>query len=182
MRNVLEKCDQIKAIMEEEISVDEKIEKLSVHLAFDDKEKLKRDLEQQEIDQEIVAGLEHQEEEEAELEEIEVKKMSAIELITIVGAKGLSADHVIIVGFDDVNMRWITKNAFYVALTRARKSLHLLTSLRSGGSRGAHDYLRQMPDAHLEFFSYTKGNHSKAPRTRQGFMAYLVLLARRRTR
>jgi superfamily I DNA/RNA helicase len=133
--------------------VDEKIEKLSVHLAFDDREKLKRDLDQQEIGREMVAGLEHQEEEEAELEEIEVKKMSAIELITIVGAKGLSADHVIIVGFDDVNMRWITKNAFDVALTRARKSLHLLTSLQSNGSKRAHDFMGQMPEAHLEFFS-----------------------------
>jgi superfamily I DNA/RNA helicase len=117
--------------------------------------------------------LEHQEEEQAELEEIEVTQMSAIELITIVGAKGLSADHVIIIGFDDVNMRWITKNAFYVALTRARKSLHLLTSLQSNGPKRAHDFLGHMPDVHLEFFSYKKGDHSKTFRTRQRFTLYL---------
>ena len=56
--------------------------------------------------------------------------MSAVELMTIVGSKGLSADHVIIIGFDNVNMSWVTRNAFFVATTRARRSVHLMTALR----------------------------------------------------
>ena len=119
--------------------------------------------------------IEHQEEEEAELEEIEVKKMGAIELMTIIGSKGLSADHVIIVGFDNVNMgSWITSNAFYVAMTRARKSLHILTALKSGGARQAHNFFEQLPDEHAEYYSYKKSNHSKKQlQGKQGFKNYL---------
>lgn len=121
-----------------------------------------------------MAEIEHQEEEEAELEEIEVKKMGAVELMTIVGSKGLSADHVIIIGFDNVNMSWITKNAFYVAMTRARKSLHILTALKSGGARQAHDFLDQMPDDYTEYFSYKKSNQTKNQlQGKQGFKNYL---------
>jgi len=76
--------------------------------------------------------------------------------MTIVGSKGLSADHVIIIGFDDVNMSRITKNAFYVAMTRARKSLHILTALKSGGARQAHNFLERLPDEHAEYYSYKK--------------------------
>ena len=82
--------------------------------------------------------------------------MSAVELLTIPGSKGLSADHVIIVGFDDVNMKYISRNAFYVALTRARKSLHLVSALGAGGSSAPHGFLTNLPIAHLEFYSYTK--------------------------
>jgi superfamily I DNA/RNA helicase len=181
IKKLLHKCDEIRAIIEKEIPLDDKIEELSVHLFFADKEQLKHDLEQ-EINRERIAGLEHQEEEQAELEEIEVKKMSAVELITIVGAKGLSADHVIIIGFDDVNMSWITRNAFYVALTRARKGLHLLTTLKSGGATKAHDFLGQMPSAHMEFFSYKKSGRSKTLRTGLGFSFYLSSLGRRQRR
>ena len=89
---------------------------------------------QRELDKQLVASEEglaliHRDEEEAESSEREVKEMSAVELLTIVKSKGLTADHVIIIGFDDVNMKFVSKNAFYVALTRARKSLHLLTSM-----------------------------------------------------
>jgi ATP-dependent exoDNAse (exonuclease V) alpha subunit len=40
---------------------------------------------------------------------------------------------VIIIGFDNVNMSWVTRNAFYVAMTRARRSLHIVTALKAGG-------------------------------------------------
>ncbi len=174
-----DRCDKIRAIVEEDIPLDAKIEKLSEYSKIDDTPRLKMDLETQEMNEERSAALEHQEEEEAELEEIEVMKMSAVELISIVGAKGLSADHVILVGCDEVNMRWTTKNAFYVALTRARKSLHLLTSLQSGGSRRAHAFLGHLPDAHLQFFSYRKGDRSKTARSRGGFTDYLAGCASR---
>ncbi|MBZ5499782.1 MAG: UvrD-helicase domain-containing protein [Acidobacteriia bacterium] len=177
INELLEKCDMIRAIVEDNIPLDSKIEKLSRYLQFGDTAQLKLDLETQKSNDEMGEALDHQEEEEAELEEIEVKKMSAVELISIVGAKGLSADHVILVGFDDVNMRRTTKNAFYVALTRARKSLHLLTSLQSGGSSSAHAFLGHLPDAHLQFFSYKKGDHLKTARSRGGFTAYLARCA-----
>jgi len=136
-------------------------------------------MERKAINQEQVAGLEHEEEEEAELEEIEVKRMGAVELVTIVGSKGLSADHVIIIGFDNVNMSWVTKNAFYVAMTRARKSLHILTALQSGGAGQAHGFLDQLSDDYAEFYSYKKSNRSKSQlHGKQGFKDYLSRLKR----
>ncbi len=72
---------------------------------------LQRDLERHGVDKQRIEAIEHQDEEEAELEEIQVKQLSAVELMTIVGAKGLSADHVIIIGFDNVNMNWVISDA-----------------------------------------------------------------------
>ena len=101
--------------------------------------------------------------------------MGAIELMTIIGSKGLSADHVIIVGFDNVNMgNWITSNAFYVAMTRARKSLHILTALKSGGARQAHNFLEQLSDEYTEYYSYKKiGRIKKRMNNRDSFKKYL---------
>ena len=97
--------------------------------------------------------------------------------MTIVGSKGLSADHVIVVGFDDVNMNKTTKNAFYVAMARARNSLHLLTTLKSGGARKAHNFLNQLPEAHVKFYSYRKTDRSKnCLNTKQDFVNYLNCL------
>ena len=100
-----------------------------------------------------------QEEEDAELSELEVQRMSAVELLTIVGAKGLSADHVIILGFDNVNMNYVSKNAFFVAMTRARRSLHLITALGSGGAQEPSPYLNDVPDNCLLFYKYKKSEH-----------------------
>ena len=116
-----------------------------------------------------------------EVERIQVKQMNAVELMTIVGSKGLSADHVIIIGFDDRSMKHITENAFYVAMTRARKSLHIITAMRSGGASQAHSFLDQLPDDHIEFHKYTKTGHCKAPlQGRAGFENYLRTLQRRK--
>ncbi len=174
-RNAIQKCNEIKSILEVEgQTIEQKIESIAHHIAVEDQNRLKEDIEEKSITQEEVTEIEHQEEEEAELEEIEVRKMGAIELMTIVGSKGLSADHVIIIGFDNVNMSWITKNAFYVAMTRARKSLHILTALKSGGARQAHDFLEQLSDEHAEYYSYKKSNHTKNQlQGKQGFKTYL---------
>ncbi len=112
---------------------------------------LQQDLEKAAIDKQRIEAIEHQDEEEAELEEIQVKQMSAVELMTIVGS-----DHVIIIGFDNVNMR-VTRNAFFVAKTRARRSLHIITALKAGGAARAHAFLDHLPDGHLEFSKYMKG-------------------------
>ena len=161
IKNVLNKCNEIKTIMDGENTLAKKLEQISSLISVTDKSKLQKDIELKAINQEEVAELEHEEEKQAELEEIEAKRMGAVELITIVGSKGLSADHVIIIGFDNVNMHWVTKNAFYVAITRARKSLHILTALKSGGARQAHSFLDQLPDDHAEFYSYKKSSRSK---------------------
>lgn len=174
IKSVIQKCNEIKNTLETNgQTIEQKIESISSHIVLADKNRLKEDIERKSINKEG-AEIEHQEEEEAELEEIEVKKMGAVELMTIVGSKGLSADHVIIIGFDNVNMKWITKNAFYVAMTRARKSLHILTSLKSGGAKQAHDFLEQLPDEHAEYYSYTKSNHTKCQlQGKQGLKDYL---------
>jgi len=177
IKKILEKCDNIKNIIDAKECIDEKIDNLSTHMQIIDRSALKEDLEQQAINQDEITKLERGEEEEAELEESEVKKMSPVELITIVGSKGLSADHVMIIGFDNVNMNWVTKNAFYVAMMRARKTLHILTALKSGGSTKAHRFLQQLPKTCVEFHSYKKSDHSKTLLNgRRGFINYVERL------
>jgi superfamily I DNA/RNA helicase len=138
---------------------------------------LKQDLEKGAIDKRRIEAIEHQDEEEAELEEIQVKQMSAVELMTIIGSKGLSADHVIMIGFDNVNMNWVTRNAFFVATTRARRSLHLITALKAGGAAGPYAFLDHLPISHLEFSRYTKSNRKRVPfGGRNEFLNYLTSL------
>lgn len=174
VKDALNKCNEIKNILNGDTTFEEKLKQICGFISVADKAKLRKDMEQQAIDKEEVARLEHEEEAEAELEEIEVKRMGAVELITVVGSKGLSADHVIIIGFDNVNMAWVSKNAFYVAMTRARESLHILTAIKSGGARQAHGFLDQLADNHAEFYSYKKSNRTKNQLTgKQGFKDYL---------
>ncbi|MFH1270960.1 MAG: UvrD-helicase domain-containing protein [Nanoarchaeota archaeon] len=175
IKNAQQKCNDINTILETEgTTTEEKIEGIALLVSITDRARLKEDIVRKSINQEEIAKIEHEEEEGAELEEIEVKKMGAVELITIIGSKGLSADHVIIIGFDNVNMSWVTKNAFYVAMTRARKSLHILTALKSGGARQVHDFLNKLPDDHAEFYSYKKSDRTKNRlKGKQGFRSYL---------
>lgn len=177
-RSIMGKCTKIKTILEAEGTIiEEKIESISQHITIVNKDRLKEDMARKSINREEVTMIEHKEEEEAELEEIEVKKMGAVELITIIGSKGLSAEHVIIIGFDNVNMNWITKNAFYVAITRARKSLHIVTALGSGGSNRPHNFLNNLPDRNIEFYKYTKSDHRKTSfPSRASFIKYFSSL------
>jgi superfamily I DNA/RNA helicase len=174
----------VREIMESSNTVAQKIEALSEHLQLDDSGLFLQDLKKAAIDDEKVSAVEHQEEEAAELEEIEVKQMAAIELMTIVGSKGLSADHVIIIGFDNVNMSYVTANAFFVAMTRARRSLHMITALKAGGAAHPHDFLDTLPDANLEFSKYTKGERVQTAFEGRGafrdFLRYLNRQQRRR--
>lgn len=155
------KCQKIKTIIDSDASIDDKIQKLSIEVNIADMEGLKRDFSRNNINENQISSMEHQEEESAELEELEIKPMSAVELLTIVGSKGLSADHVIIIGFDDQNMSWISKNAFYVAITRPRKSLQVITALGSGGSQRTSSFLDSLPDEHIELYSYKKTGRLK---------------------
>ncbi len=157
----LEKCKKIKQVIESTDSVEEKVRRIKTEISITDEASLKADMGRRAVNETDIQEIEHQEEEDAELSELEVQPMSAVELMTIVGSKGLSADHVIIIGFDDVNMSRITKNAFYVAMTRARKSLHLVTALGSGGSNKPHSFVDYLPNSHIEFYKYTKSDRRK---------------------
>jgi superfamily I DNA/RNA helicase len=177
IKAALAKAANVREILDSKETIEKKIEALAKQIQIHDLKLLKRDLERHAIDKKRIEAVEHQDEEEAELEEIQIKQMSVVELMTIVGAKGLSADHVIIIGFDDVNMKPVTRNAFFVAKTRARKSLHLITALKAGGAAGPHAFLDDLPDAHLEFSRYTKGNRTQGGcGGRNGFMRYLAKL------
>src|SRR5262249_44598211 len=88
--------------------IDGKGKALTKHIQIASQQDLRRDLEKAAIGEDQAEAIQHKEEEDAELEEIGAKPMGAVELMTIVGAKGLSADHVIIIGFDNVNMHYVT--------------------------------------------------------------------------
>ena len=176
VKDSLATASSVRGIIEGEASAPEKVEALSQHIRISDPGSLQQDLEKHAIDKQRIDSIEHQEEENAELEEIEVKRMSAVELMTIVGSKGLSADHVVIVGFDDVNMRYVTRNAFYVAMTRARHSLHLLTALKGGGATKPHHFLSNLPDENLEFAKYTKSERQTSVLDKPKLMSYLEYL------
>jgi superfamily I DNA/RNA helicase len=178
VRTTLAEAEAVRGIMESEIAIEEKVERLRQHITMSDPTRLKEELERDAIDTEQAEAIERQDEETAEMEEIEVRQMCAVEFMTIVGSKGLSADHAIVIGFDNINMAWVSRNAFFVAMTRARKSLHLLTALKAGGATQAHDFLDALPDGNIEFFSYTKGKGLTVRLTgRRGFTIYLRRLA-----
>lgn len=170
---LLAKCNRVKAIIDSDGSTDEKVEKIKGEIVLSNADALRKDLERQSFDESALQSFEYEEEERAELEELKASQMSAIELMSITGSKGLSADHVIIIGFDDVNMSWVTRNAFYVGLTRARKSLHIITAASAGGAQYPHDFLDDLPVDHLEFHKYVRSAHQKtALATRDDFKRY----------
>jgi len=180
LKIILDKCIVVKESIEASLDIDTKINSIADIILVENKEQLKVDIGRHDINLRRIAEIDHEEEEDAELEEIEIKKMSAIELMTFVGAKGLSADHVIIIGFDNVNMSWVTRNAFYVAMTRARKSLHMLTALKSGGATTAHNYINDLSLENIEFYKYKKSDRSKTSfRSKVDFTRYLSSLLSR---
>jgi superfamily I DNA/RNA helicase len=171
VKNILDKCENIKKILDDsETSLDKKIDNLSEHISISNRDFLKKDIEHWDIKK---AKDELERIEEISTDVKEIRRMNAIEIMTIVGSKGLSADNVIIVGFDDVNMKYVTKNAFYVATARARKSLHILTALKSGGATKAHGYLDQLPEEHLEFHKHTKEKATVSLSDKDCFCNYL---------
>lgn len=82
-------------------------------------------------------------------------------MTTIVGAKGLSADPVIVLGCDGVNLEWISRSAFFVALTRARESLTLMACIGGGGAKMLHPFVCGLPEDH------TKAIQAMADRTKE---------------
>lgn len=83
-----------------------------------------------------------------------------VALLGMTRSKGLSAHHVIVLGCDNVNMVKISELTFFVALTRARKTLHLVTSMRAGGD-DAHRFLYDLPAESCSYFAYLKGTRKR---------------------
>jgi hypothetical protein len=86
------------------------------------------------------------------------EELPLVELMSIAKSKGLSAKHVMILGCDDVHMKkeLVSPLSFYVAMTRARESLHLVTSLKAGGCKAATVHFADLPEVHCEYIAYTK--------------------------
>jgi superfamily I DNA/RNA helicase len=168
-KEILEVCRDIVAIFEEDLEEDERIARLQQHFAIT-----------QEIFEMLVkqfpnqgAGEASESETMIESEESEILRMNSVELMTIVGSKGLSADHVIILGCDDQNMSYLSKEAFYVALTRARRSLHLITGLKCRGAQAQHPYIDEVPEECIEFCIHSKGGGSVVQNGRVDFCQYI---------
>ncbi|MCE5193585.1 UvrD-helicase domain-containing protein [bacterium] len=103
--------------------------------------------------------------------------LSAAELLTITGSKGLSADEVIILGFDQMNMAYIKERAMYVALTRARHHLTLITTL-GGGASSLPRYFDMLPESDLEFFKFAKTTGGlKSFATRWAYKHYVDMIS-----
>ena len=135
---VLEKCAVIRALLERELSVDETASAIAALGGFGDAALLARALTLRPVGRDP-----EPDEEGAEFEQ--KTAVAAVDLMTIVGAKGLSADHVIVLGCDEVNFTWISRNAFFVAMTRARISLTLMACLGGGGATSLHEFLSALP-------------------------------------
>ncbi len=79
-----------------------------------------------------------------------------VALMAITGSKGLSAHHVVVLGCDDLNLGKTTPLAFFVALTRARESLHLIVSAKAGGSKSAHPFVCELPSDCCDYLAFKK--------------------------
>jgi len=74
-----------------------------------------------------------------------------MELLTMTRAKGLSAEHVIVLGADSTNMERVSAELFFVALTRARTSLHIVVSWGARGARDPHEFVMDLPEEHCQY-------------------------------
>lgn len=160
IKESMKKCTEIKDILDKSTEMSPSLSRIQELIGTLNVEALMIDLKRRPIIDINFSSLEETIDDEAEISESQAGHMNAVELLTIVGAKGLSADYVIILGLDNVNMCYTTQNAFYVAMTRARQELHLLTTLKAGGATSAHIYLDRLPCDNIEFKSYRKSDRT----------------------
>jgi superfamily I DNA/RNA helicase len=157
------------------------VRRLAKLLEVADRKRLAADLAARPLSASAIEALRQEQDDVAEVEESRVAA-HAVEVMSIVGAKGLTADHVIILGCDNVSMAYLTPKAFFVGLTRARESLQLVVNLRAVGATGAHQRVMALPRPHVRFHKYTQKDGlarfgSMAEFT--GFLDYLAGLSRR---
>ena len=153
--NALRKCKAVAALLNnEQLDVAETVAELARVVSIEHPAMLADELTTARLT--VVQILAEDEEEEA----IETAGAAApVEMMTMVGSKGLSAQHVIVIGCDDVNLAHASRLSFFVAMTRARRSLHLVTSLKAGGATCAHGYVDELPPDYCEFVVYKKTGH-----------------------
>lgn len=149
IRSCLERCGAVEAILEQEKEPEEQAEEIVVLGIAADAERLGRDLRSHPF------GGAQNSDADPDLDQNE--HVGAVDLTTVVGAKGLSADHVIVLGCDDVNMAWLSRNAFFVAMTRARKSLTLVACVGGGGASILHPFVCSLPGEHTRAI-YARAN------------------------
>lgn len=145
-------CGEVAGIVSDEsLSVEDKAAALADLITVDDRARLAEDLEARPLSP-LAADTTDEGDEAIET----AGRMAPVEILTLVGAKGLSAQHVIIIGCDDVNLKKVSPLTFFVGMTRTRRSLHLMVSMRSGGAKQAHAFLGELPPGHREVVEYTK--------------------------
>lgn len=158
------KCQEVHAIVRDDsTNLSEKADALAKLLRIADTSRLAQDLEAFPIGQvptEDDEGVET------------TRFVSPVEFMTMFRAKGLSADHVIILGADATNMGYATPELFYVALTRARKSLHLVIPIEANGADQPHQFLLELPEDHCEYSKYLKSGLEPFE-DRSEFVSYL---------
>jgi len=142
LEECLTKCRQAHDLLDTVDAPRQQAEQLRAMIAIDDVETLAADLERHPIRQTIDG-------EDDGLDLQQAGATTAVQLTTIVGSKGLSADHVVVLGCDNTNLEHVSRSAFFVALTRAKKSLTLLACMRGGGASGLHPFVCSLPDAHV---------------------------------
>jgi superfamily I DNA/RNA helicase len=158
----LKKCHQVECILDDDrLSAADKTEALVALVDVQDPDRLAQDIEAFFRDGDALPV-----EEEEEIET--AGTISPVTMMTMVGAKGLSADHVILLGFDPVNMGYASPQLFFVAMTRARRSLHLLTARKARGADRPHDFLDDVPEEHCDHLIRT-ANEITAHDTRAEF-------------
>lgn len=135
------RCLRIREILEAEMAPLDQASELSKVIDVVDVDRLAEDLERLPI-------AEQPEEDEAHA--ITESQVSAVQLVSIVGSKGMSADHVIVLGCDQATLASISRSAFFVAMTRAKESLTLMACIGGGGAQRLHDFAAGLPDEHVD--------------------------------
>lgn len=147
----LARCRHILAILDEaDADPNEKARAIAALIAIEDEARFASDLTEFPPDE----GGNYSRDEDDEV--LTPQSLAAVEILSMAGAKGLSADHVIAIGCDQLNMAYASPQLFFVTLTRARTSLHLLASLKAKGGSKPHSFLGDLPDDHCSYFKSTK--------------------------
>lgn len=167
----LDSCREVERIVDDPDSiVDTKVQLLGQVMTIENSSRLRQDLKAAPIGGDRPTSDEEEEEVET------AARVSPVEIMSMVGAKGLSADHVMVLGFDNVNMSRATPMVFFVAMTRARKSLHLMTAIGARGAERPHDFLEAIPEQHCQHRKVLK--HGEEDFTsRAAFTSYLRKVA-----
>jgi superfamily I DNA/RNA helicase len=136
-----EHCKEVKSIIESDDGDNEKVAKLMQLLAIENCETLTADLARNPITRS--SGVDDASGPDQPL------AVAPVQQVTIIGAKGLSADHVVILGCDNANLTYVSRNAFFVALTRAKKSLTIMACIGGGGAKSLHPFVSALPNDHI---------------------------------